>query len=303
MAGHNVSRVSVIAHSFGTAIVAWILKNKFDLKFGRIIFCGSVVNYRFPFQIYSDRYEGNLVNEVGTRDFLPILAESVTWGYGSTGTFGFHRPRVFDRYHKDVSHSAFLNAKFCRKHWIPVLKGKKPLTSDNPESPPFYLRALSIIHLKYLMMLLLAGLLIFLVGRETVHTVDIPTNNVYFAGDRIDRLVAEAEEPCARWWPEFIQGRRCMSTTAMQGSVANLVVCGMRPRTFRYRDPTHALLMLEEQFAGCLRVDGVEDRRLQVQLDRTRVQQVKKDDGQSLWLCGCDEAGRQRVLEIANRRQ
>jgi pimeloyl-ACP methyl ester carboxylesterase len=97
---HRVDTVSVIAHSFGTYIITWILRHRFDINFGRIIFCGSVVKFRFPFQNYSMRHKGTVVNEVGTKDIWPILAESVTWGYGSTGAFGFNRPGVFDRYHR-----------------------------------------------------------------------------------------------------------------------------------------------------------------------------------------------------------
>src|ERR1051326_4619786 len=47
---HGVKEVSVIAHSFGTYIVAWILRRRFDIKFKHIIFCGSVVKFRFPFE-------------------------------------------------------------------------------------------------------------------------------------------------------------------------------------------------------------------------------------------------------------
>jgi pimeloyl-ACP methyl ester carboxylesterase len=155
MEKYGVDRISVIAHSFGTFVIGWILRNRFDIKFTHIIFCGSVLPFRFPFQFLGGQFQ-SLVNEVGTRDIWPILADSVTWGYGSTGAFGFNRPEVFDRHHKGLSHSAFLNADFCRKWWIPVLQGGAPQSHDSPGSPPWWLRLLDIFHIKYLLIMILA---------------------------------------------------------------------------------------------------------------------------------------------------
>ena len=47
------AKCSVIAHSFGTFILASILRDHTDLEFRRIIFCGSVVRHRFRFEEYS----------------------------------------------------------------------------------------------------------------------------------------------------------------------------------------------------------------------------------------------------------
>jgi len=60
---------SIIAHSFGTFVIARILRDHTDLEFNRIIFCGSVVPQKFRFEDYRGRFEAPLVNEVGTRDF------------------------------------------------------------------------------------------------------------------------------------------------------------------------------------------------------------------------------------------
>jgi hypothetical protein len=45
---HKPERVSVIAHSFGSYILARILASEFDLEWHRVIFCGSVVRDDFP---------------------------------------------------------------------------------------------------------------------------------------------------------------------------------------------------------------------------------------------------------------
>src|SRR5947209_17498657 len=78
--------ISVIAHSFGTFVLAELMKENFDIKFHRIIFCGSVIPYDFPFEQIQDRFQPPVVNEVGTRDIWPAMAESITFGYGSAGT-------------------------------------------------------------------------------------------------------------------------------------------------------------------------------------------------------------------------
>jgi hypothetical protein len=82
---HPGTRVSVIAHSFGTYVIAQLLKTQFTIKFHKVIFCASVVRYNFPFEQFSDRFGDQILNEVGAADPWPAVAESVTTGYGSAG--------------------------------------------------------------------------------------------------------------------------------------------------------------------------------------------------------------------------
>jgi hypothetical protein len=65
------------------------------------------------------------MNEVGTRDIWPAIAESITSGYGSAGTYGFLRPLVRDRWHNGAHHGYFLNPSFCKKFWVPFLKTER----------------------------------------------------------------------------------------------------------------------------------------------------------------------------------
>lgn len=143
------STVSVIAHSFGTYIIGHILRDNFNLKFDRIILCGSILKYNFPFEHCQSRFSPEILNEVGTRDIWPAVAESVTVGYGSAGTFGFHRPLVYDRWHNGASHGYFLNKKFCKTFWLPFLKeGKIVADSSSPESPGIMVQLINVIKLK-----------------------------------------------------------------------------------------------------------------------------------------------------------
>jgi pimeloyl-ACP methyl ester carboxylesterase len=158
---YRTETVSIIAHSFGTYLITWLLEKRGDLKFNYIIFCGSVVKFNFPFQYFRDHFK-KIVNEVGTADTWPALAEIVTWGYGSTGAYGINNPGIFDRYHQGVSHSKFLTPQFCRDWWVPVLKGEDPKPAENPVSPPAWLRFLSILPVKYLLWGALAATLVYL---------------------------------------------------------------------------------------------------------------------------------------------
>jgi hypothetical protein len=151
------ARLSFLAHSFGTYVLASIIQGKFDLRADKVIFCGSVVRYDFPFQDFSGRFTQPIINEVGSRDFWPAVAESVTWGYGSAGTYGFRRPRVKDRWHNGYAHSDFLTAEFCKKYWIQYFAYGKIVEAD-PEyqDPPAFIWVLSRLKLKYVLILVLA---------------------------------------------------------------------------------------------------------------------------------------------------
>lgn len=160
---HPGARVSIIAHSFGTYIVAMLLKHQFTLQLDRIVFCGSVVRSNFPFEQIDERYKGSIVNEVGTADPWPALAESVTTGYGSAGTYGFERPGVRDRYYNGAGHGFFLNAEFCEKRWVNILvrDDKEDIEDgDVPAlSPPLWVRLISIFKIKYILVVVLAAMI------------------------------------------------------------------------------------------------------------------------------------------------
>src|SRR5687768_14206868 len=53
---HPDAKMSVIAHSFGSFVVARILASEFDLKWHRIILCGSVVREDLPLEQFLQRF-------------------------------------------------------------------------------------------------------------------------------------------------------------------------------------------------------------------------------------------------------
>ena len=154
------TRISIIAHSFGTYVLSQILEREADIDFQRLIFCGSVVSWRFPFERYLKRFEPRLLNEVGTADPWPAVAESVTFGYGSAGTFGFNKPGVEDRYFEGKGHGYFLTKEFCEKYWVPFLKDGIVIKGGPNAARPFWVELVSIAKIKWLILAIGAVLLI-----------------------------------------------------------------------------------------------------------------------------------------------
>ena len=63
----------------------------------------------------------SVLNECGSRDIWPVLAECLSWGYGASGVFGFGSPGVHDRFHQ-IKHSDYLREDFVREYWKPWVK-------------------------------------------------------------------------------------------------------------------------------------------------------------------------------------
>jgi hypothetical protein len=126
------ARFSVIAHSFGTYAFSEVLKRHKGRPFHKLIFCGSIVRFDFPFEDYQTKFKEPVCNEVGTFDFWPALATRVNKKYGRSGSVGFKVVFTQDYWHLNARHSDFLNSEFCRKYWIPVLRDRD---SERPRLP------------------------------------------------------------------------------------------------------------------------------------------------------------------------
>lgn len=136
--------MSVVAHSFGSFAIAVILRERPDIGLVRLLFCGAVVPRRYRWDQIGNRVKERVLNECGTRDIWPVLAQSSTLGYGATGTFGFGDPRVEDRYH-DCGHSAFLHEDFVRKYWVPWFKNGHLVPGLNHSKHPWWILLCSLI--------------------------------------------------------------------------------------------------------------------------------------------------------------
>lgn len=115
------ARLMVIAHSFGSYIVNRILKEASDIRFERVVLCGSIVPRNFRWDIYGAGLDSErVVNDVGTNDMWPVVATACSFGYGASGRLGFQTARVTDRYFP-YEHSDFFNSDHIKNFWLPFI--------------------------------------------------------------------------------------------------------------------------------------------------------------------------------------
>ncbi len=305
----DASRVSIIAHSFGTYLVAAILREQFILRIHRVIFCGSVVRFNFPWEQIEGRYEWPVMNDVGTADPWPAIAESVTTGYGSTGTYGFNRPPVLDRYHNDKDHSYFLNADFCRKYWIPFLLDGTAFFNENADKlPRAWVRLISIVKAKYILAVAACVLVLMFGARETY--LSDPAGEVHFQAkyahwrDALKSTVDAAGTVChlplglcdSPRATNFLTGRRYIRFSTVDGELFDTVSCGefnfvsKRADGSIVRDPVAKLDAWIAAFPRCieLREDQTGTMQQLVAL-KQHMTLVNRPGQRPEYLCGCSD--------------
>lgn len=125
----RIVRPSVIAHSFGTYLVAQLLDRYPEVKFDKVIFAGSIANETFD---WADAIEKNRIlyirNEYATKDIWPGVARKVIPDAGHSGSKGFSCPphRHLSQEPFKIDHSGtFFDGHF--KEWIQYVK--QPLLS------------------------------------------------------------------------------------------------------------------------------------------------------------------------------
>ena len=161
MARYPSADVSVLAHSFGTYAVGRILRDEPDIRLRRLVLCGSVLPRGFRWDHVGSRVREEVINDCGSRDIWPVLAQATSWGYGATGTFGFGAPGVRDRAH-DITHSDYFTREFVERYWLPWFCSgtfvPSPWTAAQPPAP-WWRSILTVVPLRWLLVaLLLLGL-------------------------------------------------------------------------------------------------------------------------------------------------
>ena len=100
----------------------------------------------------------DIINECGIRDIWPVLAESSTWGYGASGTFGFGAPGVSDRFHQ-CGHSDYFTEEMVTKYWLPWFERAEMIRTGHDTSSPHYWSFLTVAKIKYVALFLILVLL------------------------------------------------------------------------------------------------------------------------------------------------
>jgi len=163
------SELIIISHSFGTYIVGKILEEQHDIKPDRVLLCGSVLPTEFPWNRMVNR-PSVILNEAGSRDIWPILAQSLTWGFGASGTFGFQSPGVRDRFH-NLAHSDYFVGDFAEHYWVPWVQKGEILPTDfekNHRPPtPYWRNLLAVIPARWILLILFLALPISIFWKST----------------------------------------------------------------------------------------------------------------------------------------
>lgn len=119
---------SVVAHSFGSYIVANAMLKYDDICFDKVILCGSIVSRAYPWtKILVGRAQAyRVLNEAGGRDLWARLVEWVVSDAGASGVGGFldlADGQVVQLIHERHEHSDYFHRRNFEQRWIPFLKG------------------------------------------------------------------------------------------------------------------------------------------------------------------------------------
>lgn len=135
------AQLSVIAHSFGTYLVAATLERFPEVTFERVIFCGSIVGRAYPWTriIHKSRQVRKVLNDYGYMDLWAGIVGWLVEDAGPSGTRGFTDDAegdVVQRGHPEFKHSDYFYVLNYEKNWIPFLKGLSPGPLSNSDRRP-----------------------------------------------------------------------------------------------------------------------------------------------------------------------
>ena len=126
---------SVIAHSFGSYIVTRAMLKYDDIRFERVILCGSIVSRSYPWRaVLLARDQADAVlNEAGGRDMWAAIVEWVVSDAGASGVSGFEDTadgRLVQLIHERHAHSDYFYRLNYERRWLPFLQGRsvQPVT-------------------------------------------------------------------------------------------------------------------------------------------------------------------------------
>jgi pimeloyl-ACP methyl ester carboxylesterase len=124
-------QINLVAHSFGTYVIAWVLlrdARRLTLNVNTVILCGSVLRQFFPWQrLTRDKTVGRVINDCGTKDMWPLMAQCFVLGLGAAGRYGFAGPLgsavgIYNRYFP-FGHDGFFAEQQMAEYWLPLLRG------------------------------------------------------------------------------------------------------------------------------------------------------------------------------------
>ena len=118
---------SIVAHSFGTYMVANAMRIYPQVKFFRVVLCGAIVEPNYPWdQIIANGQATNVLNEYGGQDFWAGIVANTVEDSGPSGRTGFtiQHPNLLQHKYPGFRHSDYFNPLHYREYWIPFITGK-----------------------------------------------------------------------------------------------------------------------------------------------------------------------------------
>jgi pimeloyl-ACP methyl ester carboxylesterase len=131
---------SIVAHSFGCYLVASLLKKYPQVRFDRIIFCGSIVHPSYPWTDIAARGQvKSVLNQHGGADFWAWVVKWAVEDAGDSGSSGFGQACAIlqQQNHPEFEHSDYFFDLNYNQNWIPFLRGDPlPAGTTNPYVRP-----------------------------------------------------------------------------------------------------------------------------------------------------------------------
>ena len=126
---------SIIAHSFGTYIIAKALEAFDGIKFDQVILCGSIIPQDFDWQaLFGSGQVKRILNEGAKKDIVVQAAPYFIRDAGASGVYGFDQAdntHLCQRFIDKFGHSDYLHVLNFTENWFPFLKGSNP-PKDRP---------------------------------------------------------------------------------------------------------------------------------------------------------------------------
>jgi WD40 repeat protein len=152
MTRESWGRIDIVAHSFGTYLVAqglrYLARNMEASnlpKIRTVILCGSVLKISFPLREIVPSFVERVVNECGMKDNVLWMTELLFPGLGFAGRVGFSGlcgHDVFNRYflHRHSgcirdSRERYISSEFMRRWWLPLLTQDRPRVEEHDDRP------------------------------------------------------------------------------------------------------------------------------------------------------------------------
>ena len=118
-------RPSVIAHSFGSFVIGYAMLKYPEIKFDKVILCGSILPRDFDWhRLFVRDQVGRVRNECGGKDIWVWLAPFAVRGTGRSGRYGFDfiGSRCANDPHTYHRHSDYFHPHHIRHTWLPFLR-------------------------------------------------------------------------------------------------------------------------------------------------------------------------------------